>query len=107
MLDIYYNVSGGIMEILQFLLSFLFKDASTPLKDVLTKLKDNNFDIIKTLQNIDLSAILPLIEKFMQFSENKNRSENFQERNIVGLNPIAQIADKDIVYSLNKYFYSN
>lgn len=95
------------MEILQFLLSFLSKGLGEDFSGLFNHLKNNDFNLKKVLQNIDLSVVLPLIEKFILNGQKNTRSENFQERNIAGLNPIAQIADKDIIYSLNKYFYSN
>lgn len=91
------------MEILQFLLSFFSKEYGGKLTPIIEMLKNNNFDIKKTLQNLNLDAIAPLIKDFMQ-NATKNRPEN-SERNNVGLSPIAKIADKDIVYTLNQYFY--
>ncbi len=90
------------MELLQFLLSFFASEYGDKLKPVLTLLEKNNFDIRKTLGSIDLETIAPIIKDFMEKGM-KNRPES-SERNIVGISPIANIADKDIVYTLNKYF---
>lgn len=100
---IYYNVSGVNMEILQFLLSFFLNEYGGKLSPIIELLKNNDFDIKKTLQNVNLETIAPLIKNFME-NGTKNRPEN-SERSVAGLNPIAKIADKDIVYTLNKYFY--
>ena len=104
---IYYNVSGVIMEILQFLISFLVNEYGKDFLPVFNHLKENNFDIKSAIKNIDISVILPLLEKFINLKETKTRSYETQERDIVGLKPISNIADRDIVYTLNKYFYSN
>ena len=103
---IYYNVSGVIMEILQLLISFLAKEYGKDFEPIFNHLKENNFDIKSAIKNIDISALIPLLERFI-FNETKNRPCQTQERDIQGLKPITQIADKDIVYTLNKYFYSN
>jgi hypothetical protein len=92
------------MEILQFLLSFLLKEgASGYLEPLFENLKNNNFDLIKTLQGLNLQTIAPLIRAFMEnYQKNENRPTKTAERNI-SLAPIAGFADKDIVYALNKY----
>ena len=101
---IYYNVSGVIMEILQFFLSFLLNEYGESLKPIMKALKDNDFDLKRTFRNLDLSTFLPLIKNFLQNGANKTRPENFSERVEVGVSPISNLADKDIVYTLNKYF---
>jgi hypothetical protein len=95
------------MEILQLLISFLVKEYGKDFAPLFDHLKENNFDIKSAIKNIDVSALLPLIEKFINLKDAKNRPFETQERDIQGLKPISNIADKDIVYTLNRYFYSN
>ena len=91
------------MEILQLLLSFLLKEfGGEKLAPILNGLQNGNFN----LQNI-LSSITPemLSSVFKLFSSEQNNTpcpDIFSGQGY-GLNPIAQIADKDIVYTLNKY----
>lgn len=94
---IQYNVSGEIMEILQFLLSFLLKDFNN-LSPILSHLSENGFDLKSAISNLSLDKLAPILSSF--FSQKESPTNN----NFVGLNPIANIADKEIVYTLNKYF---
>ncbi len=92
------------MEILQNLLSFFLNEYNGgKYKPIFDLLRNNSFDIKKTLSNLNLDAVAPLIKEFMQ--QNNTRPVQNTERDY-GLNPIAKIADKDIVYTLNQYFYS-
>lgn len=104
---IYYYVSGEYMEILQNLLSFFINEYNGgKFKPLFELLKNNSFDIKKALSNLNLDAIAPVIQEFMKNvgTPNQNYENSFSES--FGLNPIAKIADKDIVYTLNQYFYS-
>ena len=96
------------MEILQFLLSLLGENKNLQgLAPVIELLKKNSFNLGNTLKNINLQTIAPIIKEFIQNYQFKNKTPT---ENSVGngyaLNPIAPFADKDIVYSLNKYFYT-
>ena len=53
------------------------------------------------LKDITPDKIAPIIKDFL--SDKKSPAAYAGES--VGLNPIANVADKDIVYTLNKYFY--
>ena len=89
------------MEILQFLASLLTNEQNSKfLMPILEILKQNSFDIKKVLTNIDPQLLRPIIQEFM--ANINNRPTNNVERNN-GLIPISNIADKDIVFSLNKY----
>lgn len=88
------------MEILQFLLSeFLKNGQNESLKPLFELLKDNSFDIKKVIKNLSPEIIAPFIQNFT--GQNKSRAN---ARQFSGVTPIANIADRDIVYSLNKYF---
>ena len=96
---IYYIVSGKVMEILQFILSFLIKEyGGEELNSVFDQLKSGNYDLKNFIGTLTPEKIAPIIKKF--FGDGKNSpTENFSD----GLSPIINIADRDIVYSLNGY----
>ncbi len=97
------------MQILKLLLSFFLKDEKfKTFAPVLELLSKNDFDFRKTLNGLNLDAVAPIIKAFM---ENLNAKEgqkqtptDFSVGEVVGLNPIANLADKEIVYTLNKYY---
>ena len=90
------------MEILQFLLSFLLESKyGEKLKPLINLFQNNSFDLKSVLNNINLEAIAPLLKEFMSTMNNNGPTETVGP--IDGLNPIANIADKDIVFALNKY----
>ncbi len=97
------------MEILKTLLSLFIGEkrleSFSPLIDLLSK---NSFDLAKTLKNLNLDALAPIIKVFLE-NFNSNPAQNktpaeYSAGEISHLNPIANIADKEIVYTLNKYF---
>ncbi len=97
-----------MLEILKSLLSiFLTDDKVKTLSPIVDLLSKNSFDVHKTLKNLNLETITPLIKAFMSNigknnEQNKTPTESVGE--VSGLNPIANVADKNIVYTLNKYF---
>lgn len=99
---IYYNVSGIIMELLQFLLSFLANEyGNGKFAPVLEALKQNSFDIPKTLKSLNPETIAPIVKEFFS-SANKNNPTEYSGR-ANGLSPVRNVADKNIIYALNKY----
>ena len=89
------------MEILQFLAQlFANEQNSKIITPILELLKQNNFDLRKVLANVDPKTLAPIIKEFM--SNMQNRPTDSVRRNN-GLSPISNIADKDIIFSLNKY----
>lgn len=89
------------MELLQFLTTFFKNNQNLKLIAPLIEiLRDNNFDIKKALSSLTPEMIKPIIE---QFSVVMNSAPNGFEQKNQGLTPISNIADKDIVYSLNRY----
>ena len=89
------------MEILQFLTAFFKNNQNLKLiAPIIEILKNNNFDIKKALSSLTPEMIKPIIE---QFSAIMNSAPNTFYEKGQGLTPISNIADKDIVYSLNKY----
>lgn len=93
------------MEILQVLLSILSKgNGGEFLSGLLKLLQDNSFDIKKVLKNLDLSTVLPFIMSAFSNSTQKNSPTNSVGLGY-GLNPITNIADKEIIYTLGRYFH--
>ena len=90
------------MEILQFILNFLANNLGNgQLSCIFDLLKQNDFDISKTIKNFNPDSLAPILNSFMNMQKNSHKEESYSP---CGLNPIAKIADKDIVYTLNKYF---
>ena len=91
------------MEILQFLTNFFieqFKDSSfTP---ILCLLKDNCFDLRKTFANLSPQTVAPIIQAFMSMANNKSPTETVGQSSC--LKPIENIANSEIVSTLNTYF---
>ncbi len=99
---IYCIVSVVAMEILQFLINLLNNNQNFgALAPVINALKENSFDIKKTLSSINPEILAPLIKGFFE-SANKNPTDSVGQY-YYGLEPIKNVADKDIVYTLNKY----
>lgn len=91
------------MEILQILSSLLGQDNASDTLSAIVNLVANNFpELKKVLENFNLSAILPIISSLFS---NKEKSPTSTVGQGVGLDPIANIADKEIVYTLGKYFH--
>lgn len=63
-------------------------------------LSENSFDIKRVLNVLTAEDLLNIIDGFNRFSgEQKTPSENYAN----GVTTISDIADKEIVYALNKY----
>lgn len=91
------------MELLQFLISFLFGEKGEHIiKPILNALSSNSFDLSKILNGETLSTLMPLIKEL--FSAQNKTPTGFSVGEEFKLSPIANIADKDIVYTLNRYF---
>ena len=89
------------MEILQFLLSFFFKEYSDgKYEGVYNLLKDNGFDVIKTLKSLNPQTLSPILHDFAQ-----NKKPTDYQTEYVGLSAIENFADEKIVQSLSEYFY--
>ena len=89
------------MEILQFLTQFLANEQNSKiLMPIFELLKQNSFDLRKVLSNLNPQVLAPIIKEFMA-NMNNRPTDNVGRNN--GLVPISNIADKDIIFSLNKY----
>lgn len=93
------------MELLQFLLSFLLGDNNKKkIEPLLQLFSDNGFDISKVIKSLNPEILAPLIKEFISSTNNKNPQTNFSFGEDFKLSPISRIADKEVVYTLNKYF---
>lgn len=103
------------MEILQNILTFLLGAQDNPAFERIYKtFERNGFDLVATLKSMDFTTLIQTIIQVVSSinsAQNKNPTEQSVGCNSgydygcnYGLNPIACVADKDIVYTLNKYF---
>ena len=91
------------MKILKFLINYLMNNGNfKELSPIIKLLSDNSFDIKRALSQIDFQKLMPFIMKLFS-SQNKSPEENISSGQNVGLEPVVNIADKDIIYTLNKY----
>ena len=89
------------MDLLQFITSLLGNDNMVKLlSPIIELLRQNSFDIKKVLASLDPEMLKPIIEEFIKSIN--NRPAQSAER-IDGLQPISNIADRDIVFALNRY----
>ena len=87
------------MEILQLLSKLLYVEELKKFKPFFELFKDGSFSLSKILQNLTPESVEPIINAFM--GQQKNRTESVRQN--FGLAPISKIADKEVVYCLNKY----
>ncbi len=91
------------MGILQFLLSFFLEEyGGKEFEPILNELKANHFDLARTLKHLNPQTIIPIIRTFME-KRQKNCPTDSAEQ-FYGVTPINNIADKDILATLNGYF---
>ena len=88
----------------QTLLTFFLNNYNGgSLKPIFDLFRENSFDISKVVKSLNPEILAPIIKQFTSAKKtNPTESVGFGE----GLKPIATFADKDVVYTLNKYFYS-
>lgn len=91
------------MEILQFLLSFFMEEyGGGKFLPIFNALKENSFDLKKTLKNLTPETAAPFLKDV--FSGMKKESPSNGSCAGYGLTPISEVADIEIVKTLNKYF---
>ncbi len=92
------------MELLQILTSFFLNGKNADaFKSVYKLFEQNSFDIKKVLSSLTPDMLAPIVKEFMSTFKNNTPTE----KSVGGdyrLAPIANIADKDIIYTLNRYF---
>lgn len=93
------------MEILQFLISFFLKEfGGDKLQTIIELFRNNSFDLNKIINNLKPETIAPIMQDFFKSMNKENSPTDFSVGEDNKLSPIARIADKDIVYTLNRYF---
>lgn len=91
------------MDIEYILNNFLKGDMKDKISPVLEMLAKNNFDISKVIKNLDVTTVAPLLGSlFEAFSARKGAAQTAQAA-ANPLAPISSVADRDIIYSLNRY----
>jgi len=93
------------MDFLQSVFNLLGNNAE-PLKNLLKLLSDGSFDVKSLLGKLTpetLSQILSETLKSRPQSAENGTDENFDLSSPQGLSPIANLADKDVVFALNRY----
>ena len=89
------------MDLLQLLTTLFGNDAFlSKFSPIIEHLRQNSFDIKRALASLNPEMLQPIVQEFMQSI--KNRPAQSAER-ANGLKPISNIADKDIIFVLNKY----
>lgn len=91
------------MNLLQILTSFLSNsENSKALINLLADLLNGNFNLENFLKNINIEKVFNILSPLLQTNGANDKSQN---QNVgLALKPITPFADKDVVYSLNKYF---
>ena len=90
------------MDILKVLLNFLLGENAQQFAPIVDSLKENSFDLVKTLSALDINAVAPIVKSFL--SQKENPSPVYQTND--GVSEIKKIADEEIVATLNRYFSS-
>lgn len=93
------------MESLQYILNLLFPEKAKELGALLQYAAKNRFDLNEMLKNLDLVSLAPLLGGLFSSpaAEHARTGENESAQSASPLTPIAAVADKDIVYCLNRY----
>ena len=94
------------MELLQKLAYFLFNtDGGQKLLPLLSSIMNGSVSLTDLIKNINIQTLLPLLNGFFNNGQNKNPPAK-ADGNCYGLKPVVNLADKEIVYTLNRYFCS-
>ena len=92
------------MNLLQFLTSlFSNPESRNGILQLLGNILNGNFNLAEILSNLNIEKALSLIAPLFQ----QNNQNDKKTQSGFTLSPIENFANKDIVYSLNKYFESN
>ncbi|PWM70153.1 MAG: hypothetical protein DBX59_11470 [Bacillota bacterium] len=97
------------MELLQTILNMILPNGrAQQLEPLLQYAMQNNFSLPDMLKNIDITALAPLLGGLFSSGANAQPSAPAAEplHSASPLAPVAAVADKDIVYCLNRYLSS-
>ncbi len=93
------------MELLQTLLNLLFPGKGAQLEPLLRYAAENEFDLKRMLGNLDVSALAPLLGGLFT-SPSAPKADDTAKKAMAPSEPVARIADRDIVNCLNSYLSS-
>ena len=89
------------MDLLQLLTTLFGDDKFNSLfSPIIELLRQNSFDIKKALASLSPEMLKPIVQEFIK-NINNRPAQSAERAN--GLKPISNIADKDIIFVLNKY----
>ena len=92
------------MELLQKLAYFLFNtDGGQKLLPLLSSIMNGSVSLTDLIKNINIQTLLPLLNGFFNNGQNKTPPAK-ADGSCYGLKPVVNLADKEIVYTLNRYF---
>lgn len=94
------------MDITETLKNFLSGGNAQAIIPIINLLRENSFDVKKTLGSLTPEILSPIVENFFKNDDTKE-SVNPARNAAQGVAPIANIADKEIVYALNRYVSAN
>lgn len=91
------------MELIKILLSILGNDKiKQTILPLFSHLQNNDFDLKKAIECLTPEIVSPLISTFSELFTEQNKSPKEPSITPSGILPISNIADKDIIYNLNK-----
>lgn len=89
------------MEFLELLLkNFTDENTASALSSLLKTVSENGFDLNKIMKTADISALLPLLGGLFSGG---NAAEKPKAEEANPLAPVSSVADRDIVFALNRY----
>ena len=93
------------MDIIRLLKNLLSNESVEALVPILELLRENSFDLKRTLNAVTPEKLAPVLEKLFQSGINSgvNNYNSNPTFNAGGVTPIANLADSEIVYALNRY----
>ena len=96
-------MSGGYMDISDIIKNLLSNFNADKLLPIINLLRENSFDLKKVAQSLTPEMIIPIVQSFQSAQSKASGSgENFSAQKN-GVAAIANVADKEIVYCLNRY----
>lgn len=89
------------MDILSLIKNFLSDKNTQAILPLINLLRENSFDLKRTINSLSPETLSPILETFIQ---NGGNNQNFYaDTTANGVTAIANVADSEIVYALNKY----
>lgn len=93
------------MDIMNMLKNLVLGANAQEFAPVINLLRENSFDIKRTLNALSPETLAPILKTLFLNTAGSGKEQNGFPEN-VGVAAIANVADKEIVYSLNRYLSS-